>query len=104
MARSQTKVLALSVRQPHASMIANATKNVEYRTWSTKWRGDLLICASGSVPALRQYGALPRGCALAVVTLVDVIEVEPKMYAWVLGNVRLMPSIPGKGRQRLWRV
>jgi hypothetical protein len=85
-------------------MIANATKNVEYRTWSTRHRGDLLICASGTVPALRQHRDLPRGCALALVTLVDVVETEPGRFAWLLSNPRPFPSIPVVGRQRLWNV
>jgi hypothetical protein len=97
-------MMALSIRQPHASQIASGAKSVEYRTWSTRHRGDLLICASGSVPALRQHRGLPRGCALALVTLVDVVETEPGRFAWLLSNPRLVPSIPVRGRQRLWNV
>ena len=102
MARSRIK--ALSVRQPHASMIANSSKSVEYRSWATKHRGDLLICAASYVPRLRQHRDLPRGCALALVTLTDVVEVEPGFHAWILSNPRLVPSIPVRGRQRLWSV
>jgi hypothetical protein len=37
---------AISVKQPWAELIARAEKTIETRTWQTKYRGDLLICAS----------------------------------------------------------
>jgi hypothetical protein len=97
-------MLALSVWQPHASMIAAGKKNVEYRTWRTKHRGDLLITAAARVPRLRQHRDLPRGCALAVVKLTDCIEVEPGLWAWMLADPRPVPSLPVHGQQRLWTV
>ena len=42
-------VKALSIKQPWAGMIACGAKPIEYRSWKTPYRGDLLICASGSV-------------------------------------------------------
>jgi hypothetical protein len=97
-------MVALSVRQPHASQIAQGRKNVEYRSWGTKHRGDLLIVAASYRPRLRQHRGLPRGCAICLVKLVDVVEVEPGLHAWMLSNPRVFPSIPVKGRQRLWSV
>lgn len=35
---------ALSIRSDYAADIMNGTKTEEYRSWSTKYRGDLLIC------------------------------------------------------------
>lgn len=40
---------ALSVKQPWASLIDDGTKTIETRKWSTRYRGDLLICASQKV-------------------------------------------------------
>lgn len=37
---------ALSVRQPWASLIASGYKRFEIRTWPTRHRGPLLICAA----------------------------------------------------------
>jgi hypothetical protein len=37
---------AISLKQPFAELIKNGTKTIETRLWSTKHRGDLLICAS----------------------------------------------------------
>jgi hypothetical protein len=37
----------LSIRQPYASLICRGIKKVENRSWETKYRGKLLIHASG---------------------------------------------------------
>ena len=37
---------AISIKQPWASLIANGIKDIENRTWATKYRGKILIHAS----------------------------------------------------------
>lgn len=37
---------ALSIKQPWASLIAHGIKNIENRTWKTKFRGRIFIHAS----------------------------------------------------------
>lgn len=37
---------ALSIWEPWASLIACGTKRIETRSWSTEYRGPLLICAA----------------------------------------------------------
>jgi hypothetical protein len=39
-------VIALSIRQPWASLILKAGKNIENRDWSNKYRGRILIHAA----------------------------------------------------------
>jgi hypothetical protein len=39
-------MLALSIRQPWASLILKAGKNIENRSWPTKFRGRMLIHAA----------------------------------------------------------
>jgi hypothetical protein len=97
-------MIALSVWQPHASLIATGKKNVEYRSWPTHHRGDLLITAAARVPRLRRHRHLPRGCALCLVKLIDCVEVEPGLFAWLLADPRPVPSLPVRGQQRLWHV
>jgi len=58
---------AISVRQPWASMIAQGSKTIETRTWSTNYRGDLLIVSSKK-PI---FPGLPSGKGLCVVRLFD---------------------------------
>lgn len=93
----------LSVRQPWASLIANGQKSIEVRSWSTNYRGPLVICASKS-PKINN---LPTGCAVCVVDLIDCrpithndassacCDVDPdRQFAWVLGSPRVIPSLP----------
>lgn len=39
-------MMALSIRQPWASLILKAGKDIENRTWSTRYRGRILIHAA----------------------------------------------------------
>jgi hypothetical protein len=39
---------AISVKQPWASMIASGAKTIETRTWTTGYRGPLVICSSAT--------------------------------------------------------
>ena len=41
---------ALSVKQPWASLIAHGVKDIENRTWKTKFRGRIYIHASQNLP------------------------------------------------------
>jgi len=50
---------ALSVKQSFASLIARGRKTKETRTWKTKYRGDLLICACFSSLFIGKIAAMP---------------------------------------------
>jgi hypothetical protein len=98
---------ALSVRQPWAALLtqraaapaAIAAKDIETRTWCTRYRGPLVICSSGQP---RDQG--PAGQALGVrmlkacrpMTAADELAARCAVYehaqAWVLG--RLWPLVP----------
>lgn len=113
---------ALSVKQPWASLIADGLKSWEIRTWTTSYRGPLIICA-GQRPSTTldaqdwAYSAGLLGTTVAVVRLnnVRLIEhggystnarcrVKPGEYAWELTNVRKLPAIQLKGRLGLFDV
>jgi len=108
-------VKAVTIHQPWAWAIAAGHKRVENRTWSTKHRGELAIHAGSSRKSLksamafcREHGVdppasndLPRGAIIAVVDLVDVVDVstpslldrqyDPWAFgpkAWYLDNIR----------------
>lgn len=118
---------ALSVKQPWASMIARGQKSIETRSWSTNYRGPLLICAGQSpdVGALRRFGVVPAewedkyppGIALAIVTLLDVTPMTPRdevaaccpryagAYAWRLGPIIApVTPFPVRGQLGLFKV
>ena len=89
-------VKALSVKEPYASWIAFGQKTIETRTWSTVYRGPLLICASKTPKT--EYA----GYGLVIVDLVDCrpMTVDDKeaaqcpwyrgAYSWVLQNKRVI--------------
>ncbi len=61
---------ALSIKQPWAHYIASGQKTIETRTWETKYRGPLLICAGASLDfgapgatLLADYNTLYFSCA-----------------------------------------
>jgi ASCH domain-containing protein len=74
---------ALSVRQPFANLIACGRKRIELRSWTTDYRGPLVICAGRTVDRdaatrLRLASAEleARGVTICVVELVDVRPFE----------------------------
>jgi hypothetical protein len=71
-------MLALSVKQPWAELIARGTKKKEYRSWSRRSFGELLIVASKSADddAMEEEGLDPAslvfGRAVCVVEFYKV--------------------------------
>ncbi|HYQ66159.1 hypothetical protein [Actinophytocola sp.] len=116
-------VRAVSVARPWAGLILHRGKDVENRTWSTRYRGLLVIHASQSWDQwpddiARQFalpadkGGHPTGY-LGVAELVDVHRhtddrqcspwAEPSTWHWCLTNPRPFPHpIPGPGRLGLY--
>lgn len=95
---------AISLKQPWANLVATGAKMIETRKWSTKYRGDLIICSSQN-PKIEPYGK-----ALCIVELYDVrpmtekderkacIKLYKGAYAWMLRNLRpITLPIPVKG-------
>ena len=102
---------AISLKQPWANLVASGIKTIETRKWSTKYRGDLVICSSQN-PKIE-----PCGKALCIVELYNVrpmkrederkacIKVYPKAYAWFLRNLRLIdPPIPIRGSLSVFNI
>jgi hypothetical protein len=106
-------VRALAVKQPWAGLIANGTKTTEFRTWSTPYRGPILIVASRgrdrvATEEARRDGHLTatdeaKGATLCVVDLVDVVRNEKEHdYEWKLASPRAVPVTPIKGKLNLY--
>lgn len=108
----------LSVRQPWASLIASGRKRLELRTWSTSYRGPVLILAGGALWKGEHDWPIdgPRGVSLCIVDLVDVRQttradtrlacITPRAIdlAFVFENVRETRQIPVKGRLGLYEA
>lgn len=101
---------ALSVRQPFANLIASGEKKLELRTWSTLYRGELLIVAATKPHEQFPEAAGPWGVSLAIVDLVDVLPftqdherlaciAKPawRGFSWVLDNPRLVTQSRVRG-------
>lgn len=100
---------ALSIWPEYATEIAQGWKTVEFRTWKTDYRGDLVICSSS-----RKQKGFVSAHALCLVELVDIVPfgyehleaagmnwVE-EGFAWILENPRMIKPVPVKGQLRLW--
>jgi hypothetical protein len=110
---------AISICQPWAWLIVQGYKDVENRTWSTKYRGPILIRAGKTLdPAfdeLRQmlrgefdihvpaYKQLPHGGIVGQATIVDCVtnydsDFFAGPYGFVLGDAQPLPFQPCKGQ------
>ena len=88
---------ALSIYPEYATEIAMGWKTIEYRTWETKYRGDIAICSSK-----KPHPGTVAGHALCVVELVDIEVYGEKDFGWVLENPRMIKPVPVRGQLYLW--
>jgi len=126
------KHLALSIRQPWAWAILNSNKRHENRTWSTRYRGPILIHAAKGLtrdeyksflmfyeheinygppypPSCPPMAALERGGIVGRARIVDCVKASDSPwfggpYAFVLDDVHPMPFIPYRGELGLFEV
>lgn len=76
------KMKVITVKQPWATLIAEGLKKYEFRTWNTKYRGDILIHAGKTLDkkAAERFGCYnldyPTGCIIAKAKLTDSIYVD----------------------------
>ena len=122
---------AITIKQPFASLIAAGLKEYEFRTWKTKYRGEILIHAGKGVDkkAMKKFASYgleyPSGCIIAKVNLVDCIKVDDNFrkilykknaevysgiinhpewegYGFQMNNIKKIEPIPVKGRLSIW--
>lgn len=109
----------LSVRQPWAWLIVHGLKDIENRSWSTRFRGTVLIHAGKQFDADGEIGvrlkfpdlsvALPeqpqdygRGGIVGMVDIVDCVTESDSPwfmgeYGFVMRNARPLPFFPMRG-------
>lgn len=76
---------ALSIRSDYAMEIMQGLKTIEYRSWSTHYRGPLLICGT----AKKVPGGAP-GYATTVAILTGIVKYQERDFGW-----QLAPYQPG---------
>lgn len=108
----------LSVRQPWAWLIVNGHKDVENRTWSTTFRGEVLIHAAKTMSRnyyedvfaqcftrgieLPPYEALERGGIVGIAEIVGCVTNSESPWffgpcGFVIRNARPLPFEPLRG-------
>ncbi len=121
----------ITIKQPFATLIIKGYKKYEFRTWCTKYRGDILIHAGLGVDkkALERFKYLnleyPSGCIIGKVTITDCIKVDDTFrkilkdqderiyhsvithqdwqgYAFKMENPEEIDPITCKGKLSLW--
>lgn len=90
---------AISISPDFALEILAGNKEIEYRSWNTDYRGDLLICST----AKKIKGTIP-GYALTVCQIVDVKKMSDKKFAWKLDNFRDIEPFRVKGQQGFFNI
>ena len=121
----------LSIRQPWASAIIYGGKDIENRTWTTKYRGLLLIHASATftLDDLQDYEDFVKerfgpkhqspfsvstlsdhsGGIIGLVTLTDIVTEHKSRwfvgpYGWVLSDPQPRLFVPYRGQLGLFDV
>ena len=120
----------LTIKQPWATLIMQEDKRFEFRSWQTKYRGELLIHAGKGIDkdAMKRLAKylpenIPLGKILGKVKLVDCIKMTPEFkemllkenneiytkssfeenYGWQLKDVEVFKEpIEAKGHLSLW--
>jgi ASCH domain len=114
-------MIALSIRQPWASLILKAGKDIENRNWSTKFRGRILIHAAKGCtrqefedalefaediidkPICADLKTIHRGGIIGSVEIVDCVSKSDSpwfmgKFGFVLRNPQTLPFTPLKGQ------
>ncbi|MGN1297851.1 MAG: ASCH domain-containing protein [Clostridia bacterium] len=120
----------ITIKQPWATLIAKGYKEYEFRTWKTKYRGDILIHAGKGIDkkAMGRFEDLkleyPTGCIIAKAQITDCIPVDDdfrknvipknpnvykglnkkewKGYGFKIENVQEIEPIQINGKLSLW--
>ena len=117
-------VKCLTVRQPWAYLIVNGHKNLENRSWSTRYRGPLVIQSARSYGSIAELSdlcldieeetgiALPDtftlGVTEGIVTLQDIVTNSQSIWAydgdyhWILGDPAVLPAVNLSGKLGIW--
>lgn len=122
----------ITVKQPFATLIAEGLKEYEFRTWRTKFRGDILIHAGKGIDkkAMERYKHLnleyPSGKIIAKATITDCVYVDDNLketlqekdplvyygilqkdsdwdgYGFKLENIKKIKQVEINGKLSLW--
>ncbi len=97
---------ALTIQQPWASLVAHGIKDVENRTWSTPYRGKLLIHAASKKAAANLLDTLPIEWSAEIVNQVNMGALPAPAAlptGAIVGYVELAGIVgPGQDTESMW--
>jgi ASCH domain len=112
---------ALTIKQPWAWAITHAGKDIENRSWTTDYRGALLIHAGkgwaadhaapfarAGKPAPGKHD-VPKGAIIGIVDLVDIVQdsdspwTATASFHWIMADPFPITPLPCPGKLGLWR-
>lgn len=101
----------LTIKQPWATLIMQGDKRFEFRSWKTKYRGDLLIHAGKGIDKeamkrLEKYlpADMPYEKILGKVKLTDCIKVTPEFKKELLKENKDIYKNSGFSEEYGWKV
>jgi hypothetical protein len=119
-AHRAAELMALTICQPYAHLIARGEKRIENRTWPTAYRGPLVIHAGKSREWLNgeDTSSMAFGAVVAVVDLIGCQRIEDLKgawaehayangpWCWMFGRemVVLKNPVEARGAQGLWKL
>ena len=121
----------ITIKQPYETLIDEGYKEYEFRTWRTKYRGEILIHAGKGIDknAMKKFEYLnleyPSGCIIAKANISDCVYVDDKLrkeltakdpivysgvikhldwegYGFKIEDVKKIKPIPVNGKLSLW--
>jgi hypothetical protein len=112
---------AISIRQPWAWLIVNGLKDIENRTWATRYRGPLFIHAGKSIPyeseceeieerfQVKLPASYDLGGFVGKAHLDDCVTSHKSKwffgpFGFVLSRAVVIPFVPWTGRLGLFNV
>lgn len=104
---------ALTIKPNWMQLFMAAEKTVEWRSWKTAYRGDIILCSS----AKRIPGCI-SGHALMIAHLSNIVPFtrdylaaacmdfmpDPPGYAWIFDQIDFIKPVPVKGQLGLWNL
>jgi len=101
---------ALCIKEPWATLILQGKKTIETRTWTTNYRGEILLCASKN-PKSNISG---KAFATAIIKDVQIMskhdeeaaccERYPKARSWFLENIKPIKPFRVSGQLGIFNV
>jgi hypothetical protein len=118
---------AISIRQPWAWLVVNGHKDIENRSWATKFRGKVLVhtgvhrvtkaeyeefqkrCRAARIRDYPAIDELKRGGIVGSVEIVDCLEKSKskwffRPHGFVLTNAQVERFKPLMGKLGIWEV